>query len=99
MAAYLIVLCRIHDRPAFLERYAKPAAALVAEMGGAYVVRAPGLAVLEGDGAMDGASAVISMWPSRAAALAFWESPAYAKLKAARASLCDAQVMIVEEPT
>lgn len=96
MSAWLIITARIHDRAAFIAGYAPAAARLVAQFGGEYVVRAPGAAVLEGEG-MDGASVVISRWPSRAAALAFWHSPEYAAVKRLRGGLADVQVMLVGE--
>lgn len=97
MAAYLIIFAKIHDRARFLEDYGAPAAALTAEHGGEYVVRAPGVAALEG-GLFDGHSAVVSRWPDRAAIDRFWTSPEYKKLKAARAGVADCHVMVVEAP-
>ena len=94
----MIVFAKIHDRQRFIAEYGAPTAALMAEYGGTYLVRAPGVAALEG-GLFDGASAVISKWPDRAAIEAFWNSPAYQKLKAARQPLADAHVMVVEDPT
>jgi uncharacterized protein (DUF1330 family) len=100
MPAYLIVICKIKDRARFLEAYAKPAAALVARHGGRYLVRAPGALALEGGlgGSGDGASVVISEFPTRAALEAFWFSPDYAALKAARADIADVDVLAVESP-
>jgi len=97
MAAYMIVICKVRDRARFLAEYGAPTAKLIAEFGGEYVLRAPGGVSLEG-GLGEGASAVISKWPNRAAIDAFWTSPAYEKLKAVRQPLADAQVMVVEEP-
>ena len=93
----MIVFAALKDRARFISEYGMPAAALIKEYGGEYVVRAPGVESLEG-GQFDGTSAVISRWPDKAAIHRFWQSEAYQKLKAARQSLADAYVMIVEEP-
>lgn len=97
MAAYLIVTARVRDREAFLAGYAPRAAELVQRFGGRYVLRAPGAVMLEGDGG-DGASVVISEWPDKAAALAFWNSPDYAEAKRLREGLADCQVLLIEAP-
>ena len=97
MAAYMIVFANVLDRKRFFEDYAQPTAALIARFGGEYVVRAPGVEALEGD-LFAGTSAVISRWPDKAAVMAFWNSPEYEALKAARAGLAHAHVMVVEEP-
>ena len=94
MTAWMIITARIHDRETFITGYGPAAARLVEQFGGRYVVRAPGATCLEGEG-MDGASVVISEWPSRAAAEAFWHSPAYAEVKKLREGLADVQVMLV----
>ena len=93
----MVVLARIRDRARFIEEYAKPAAALVARHGGEYIIRTPKVASLEGV-VGEGASAVISRWPDRAAAERFWTSSEYAALKAARAPLADCDVLILEDP-
>jgi uncharacterized protein (DUF1330 family) len=95
MPAFMIVTAKVHDRAAFLERYGKPAAALVAAHGGRYIVRAPGAEVWEGAGE-SGRSVVVSEWPDKAAAERFWNCADYAVLKAARAPLADVDVMVVE---
>ncbi|GGY38549.1 DUF1330 domain-containing protein [Parvularcula lutaonensis] len=97
MAAYMIVFAAVHDRERFFRNYAKPTAELIENYGGEYVLRAPGVESLEG-GLFDGASAVISRWPDKAAIMKFWNSPEYEALKSARQPLCDAHVMVVEEP-
>ncbi|RMF07464.1 MAG: DUF1330 domain-containing protein [Alphaproteobacteria bacterium] len=98
MTAYMVVFARIKDRTAFLENYARQAAALVERHGGRYLTRAPGVVALEGDH-FDGASAVISEWPDRTAIERFWNSPEYAALKKAREPLADCAVYIIEEPS
>ncbi len=95
MSAYMIVFAKIHDRDRFISEYGMLTAKLIGEYGGEYVLRGPGVEALEG-GLFDGTSAVISKWPSKDAIKAFWNSDAYAKLKAARQPLADAHVMIVE---
>lgn len=97
MAAYMIVFCRIRDRARFVEEYARPTAALVAKFGGEYLVRAPKVATLEGAFG-DGMASVISRWPDRAALDAFYNSPEYRPLKAARAPLADCHILVAEDP-
>jgi uncharacterized protein (DUF1330 family) len=97
MPAYMVIFARIKDRARFFDEYGKPAAELVARMGGRYVVRAPGARSLEGAYG-DGASVVISEWPDKAAIERFWTSAEYASLKAARAPLADVDVLVVEQP-
>lgn len=94
MTAWLVITARIHDRAAFVNGYGPAAARLVDTFGGRYVIRAPGASVLEGN-APDGASVVVSEWPSRAAALAFWNSPEYADVKRLRDGLADVEVMLI----
>lgn len=93
----MIIAARIGDRERFVSGYGKAAAELVARFGGRYVLRAPGALSLEG-GFGDGASVVISEWPDRESALAFWNSPEYAEVKRLREGLAEVQVMLVEAP-
>jgi uncharacterized protein (DUF1330 family) len=94
MTAWMIITAQIHDREAFISGYGPAAAQLVAQFGGRYIVRGPGAQVLEGDGA-PGASVVVSEWPDRAAALAFWNSPEYADVKQLREGLADCSILLV----
>lgn len=97
MPAYMIVTASIADRDAFIAGYGAAAAKLVAQFGGKYVLRGPGAELLEGDfGA--GASMVISEWPDKAAAHAFWNSPEYAEAKNLREGIADVQVLLIEAP-
>lgn len=95
MSAYLVISARIHDRERFLAGYAPAAAALTAQFGGEYVVRAPGAEVIEGD--HPGGSVVISRWPDRAAALAFWHSTEYAEARKLREGIAECQVLLVDD--
>ncbi|RJF90599.1 DUF1330 domain-containing protein [Sphingomonas cavernae] len=98
MKAYLIITARILDRSAFLEGYAPSAARLVENFGGKYLLRAPGAERLEGSGS-DGISVVISEWPSKAAALAFWNSPEYHEAKRLREGIAECEVLLIEAPS
>lgn len=98
MPAYMIVTAKIADRQAFIEGYGQAAGALVAQFGGRYVLRGPGAMLLEGDFG-DGASMVISEWPSKEAALTFWHSPEYAEAKRLREGVADCQVLLIEAAT
>ncbi len=93
MPAHLIITAQIHDREAFLKAYAPEAARLTARFGGEYLLRTPGAEVLEG--AHPGGSVVISRWPDKAAALAFWQSSEYAEARKLRAGIADCQVLLV----
>ena len=97
MPAYMIVTVAIHDRARFIEDYGKPTGALIEQYGGSYVVRGPGCHSYEG-GRPDGMSAVVSVWPSKAAIDAFWDSPEYQPLKAIRQAISDADIQVVELP-
>ena len=94
MTAWLIITAHISDREAFMTGYAPAAAALVEKFGGRYVIRAPGAEQLEGSGS-GGASVVVSQWPDKAAALAFWNSPEYAEAKRLREGKAAVSVLLV----
>ena len=95
MAAYLVITAQIHDRERFVSGYGAAVAALSARFGGECLVQAPGLEVLEG--AHPGGSLLVSKWPSKAAALAFWRSPEYQEIKKLRDGIADCQVFLVED--
>ena len=97
MPAYMIVTAKIADRDAFINGYGAAAGALVAKFGGKYVLRGPGAELLEGQFG-DGASMVISEWPDKATALAFWNSPEYADARKLRDGIADCQVLLIEAP-
>jgi uncharacterized protein (DUF1330 family) len=95
MPAYMIVTASIKDRDAFITGYGAVAGKLVEKFGGRYVLRGPGAELLEGDFG-NGASMVISEWPDKDAAKAFWNSPEYAEAKKLRAGVADCQVLLIE---
>lgn len=97
MPAYMIIVAQIADRDAFISGYGKAAAELVARFGGKYVLRAPGAELLEG-GFGENASIVISEWPDKAAAQAFWNAPEYAEIRKLREGIADCQVLQIEAP-
>lgn len=95
MAAWLVVTATIPDRDAFMAcGYAQLSAELLEKAGGKYVIRAPGADVLEGVGA-PGSSVIVSEWPDRASALAFWNSAEYQSAKALREGLAEVSVVLV----
>lgn len=98
MAAYMIIYARIHDRPAFVSGYAPAASKLVDQFGGRYVMRAQGAEIMEGT-VPDGGSVVMSEWPNKDAARAFWNSPEYAEVKQLRDGIADVEVLLVEAPS
>ena len=97
MTAYMIITAKIVDRDAFIAGYGAVAGKLVEKFGGKYVLRGPGVELLEGDFG-DGASMVISQWRSKADALAFWNSPEYGETKLLRAGAAQCQVLLIEAP-
>lgn len=97
MPAYMIVTAAIRDREAFIAGYGAAAAALIPKFGGEYLLRGPGAECLEGEFG-EGASMVISRWPDRAAAKAFWNSPEYAEARRLREGLADVQVLLIDGP-
>jgi len=95
MPAYMIVTAKIKDRDAFIQGYGMAAGKLVEQFGGKYVLRGPGAELLEGDFG-DGASMVISEWPDKDAAKAFWNSEEYQEVKKLREGCADCQVLLIE---
>ncbi|NJR72272.1 MAG: DUF1330 domain-containing protein [Gammaproteobacteria bacterium] len=71
----------MHD-PAKFSAYAKANAALVAKLGGTYLVLGSEGLTLEGQALIG--KKVISQWPTKQAALAYWHSPEYATIRQLR---------------
>lgn len=97
MPAYMMIAVEIDDRDRFINDYGAAAAKLVERFGGRYLLMRAGAELLEGDFG-DDASVVISEWPDKAAALAFWNSPEYKALVPLREGISRAQVLLVEAP-
>ncbi|WP_018995420.1 DUF1330 domain-containing protein [Hirschia maritima] len=97
MPAYMIILCKIHEREKFISGYGQAVPKLVQKFGGEYLIVAPGAELLEGQ--LGGyASVAISKWRNKNAAKKFWDSPEYAEAKKLREGLADAEVVLVETP-
>ena len=72
MPAYMIIAAKIHDRDKFRAGYGQAAAKLVHQFGGEYLFLAPGASLLEGT--LEGySSVVVSKWPDKQTAQAFWD--------------------------
>jgi uncharacterized protein (DUF1330 family) len=84
MPAYLLTVASITQRTPQLAEYAQKAAQLSARFGGEYLVRGKAAEVLEG-GTFDSHVVVLTRFPSREQALAFYRSDEYAALKPLRA--------------
>jgi len=76
--AYMIVMGTVHDREAFMSGYASQLAPLYARHGGSYVAVTGDVETLEGDTPFE--SVVMSRWPDRESARAFWNDPDYRAL-------------------
>ncbi len=94
---YMIVIAELTDRERFLAGYARVVPDLVGNFGGRYVVRGSGGRFLEG-GWEGNPSALVSEWPSREAALRFWNSAEYARAKQLREGTGRFQVLLIDSP-
>jgi len=94
MSAYMVITAEVSDVEQF-RKYAAAAAKLVAKFGGEYIVRATPPLSLEGEWAAQ-QKLVISKWTSERQALAFWNSPEYAKVKKLRLGTANVRVTVFE---
>lgn len=76
MAAYMVAVCEITNMTPNLKVYAQKSAALIAKLGGKYVVRGPAAENVEGE-ILIGKMLVISEFPSVADLNAFVKSDEY----------------------
>lgn len=93
MSAYLIIEARITE-PQRFATYTQVTPDVVARHGGEYVVMGGCQETLEGP--PRDTRTVISRWPDRAAALAFWHSPQYAAIKPLREGTGEFRVLLVD---
>lgn len=92
---YMIVIAQLTDRQRFLDGYVREVPTLVERFGGSYLIHGSGGEFLEGS-RCDQPSALVSKWPNKAAALAFWNSPEYAQAKKLREGTGRFQMLLGE---
>ena len=96
--AYLLVQVTIPDFEAYKQSgYMAMAEKAVAAHGGRFMVRGGNPLKLEGTAAAD--RVVILEFPSRDAALAFWNGPSYGPALKLRQSLSSASTILLDEYT
>ena len=93
MRAYLIANIHVQDAERYKE-YVASVPALIAKHGGQYRVRGGEAQALEGQWTPD--RLIILEFPDRAAALAFYNDPAYEPLKALRQAITDSSLVVVD---
>jgi uncharacterized protein (DUF1330 family) len=92
MPAYVVSRVRIHDA-ANMKRYVTEAPATVLAFGGKYLVRSNEVTALEGTWEHD--RMVVVEFPTRDAALAWYESSDYRPLRDLRQASADATILLV----
>jgi uncharacterized protein (DUF1330 family) len=97
MPAYLLTVASITQRTPQFAEYAQKAAQLSARYGGEYLVRGKATEVLEGT-AFESQVAVLTRFPTREQALAFYRSDEYAALKPLRAGTGTYDVGVFDAP-
>ena len=93
--AYLLVQGTVTDPEGF-KAYNAALPPIYAKFGGRHVSLTPGARVEVLEGAVENRSIVVSKFPSKEAALAFWHSPEYTAAKALRAGKGTFLVMVLE---
>lgn len=91
MHAYLIIQAKVTDWEKF-KNYTDVVPAIVKQYGGEYIVMERQPEVYEGE---EPGSVVVSKWPSREAAQAFWQSEVYQKAIPLREGAGTFHVMLV----
>ena len=80
--AYMVVMGTIYDREAFFTQYVPALPPLYERHGGSYLAVTSSLETLEGELGFE--SIVMSVWPDKESARAFWNDPDYRALADAR---------------
>lgn len=93
MAAYIVSRVKILDAEA-MKRYMQEAPATVAAFGGRYLVRGNDVRALEG--AWEHERMVVVEFADKAAALAWYESEAYAPLRELRQPSAEAVILLAD---
>ena len=93
MAAYLIARVEVTNPNAY-ENYKKLAAEAIAKYEGRYLARGGDMETLEGD--EESRRLVIVVFPTLEQAKTFYDSPEYARAKAAREGAANGQFVIVD---
>lgn len=94
MPAYVVARMTIHD-PEKLREYAKLAPPYVSKYGGTYLTRGGELTCLENTTCED--RVVISVWPDKATAEAFFADPDYREIAKLREVASTMQMLIVQD--
>lgn len=94
MPAYVVARMTVHD-PDKLREYARLAPPYVAKYGGRYLTRGGDLTCLENTTCED--RVVISVWPDKAAAEAFFADPDYREIAKLREAASTIQMLIVQD--
>ena len=93
MSAYVIANIRVND-PERYKDYVARVPPLIEKHGGKYCVRAGESQVLEGAWTPD--RFVVLEFPSREAALAFYNDPDYVPLRSLRQSITESNVILID---
>ncbi|MCC5794852.1 MAG: DUF1330 domain-containing protein [Chromatiales bacterium] len=83
MSAYIISICEINNPGPQMKEYAEKSAAISARYGCRYLVRGKPARVLSGED-LQRKVLIVSEFPSREQAEAFWDSPDYQAIKPLR---------------
>ena len=98
MPAFLLSVNKVLDDARFFATYAKEVQPVTVKYGGKYRILALKPTLLEGGADAEGASVVIIEWPNMEAALQFWNSPEYQKVKKLREGISEVRAWLFEAP-